>query len=81
LTVRVVIKRKIFVSISVYVSFDIYGHNLKLKANSSWNPTRAKFYQLIAGLSVVLFQLNLTKLKLQYMKSGFRCNNKSYKDS
>jgi len=30
-----------------------------------------KFCQLIASLSVVLPQLNLTKLKLQYLKFGF----------
>jgi len=35
-----------------------------LKANLSWSPTRAKFCQLIASLSIVLPQLNLTKLKL-----------------
>jgi len=35
-----------------------------LKANLSWNPTRAKFCQFIASLSVVLPQINLTKLKL-----------------
>jgi len=34
-----------------------------LKANSSWSPTWAKFYQLTASLSVVLPQLNLRKLK------------------
>jgi len=33
-----------------------------LKANLSWSPTRTKFFQLIASLSVVLPQLNLTKL-------------------
>jgi len=43
-----------------------------LKANLSWSPTRAKFCQLIARLSVVLPQLNRTKLKLEYVKSGFR---------
>jgi len=39
-----------------------------LKANLSWSPTRAKFCQLIASLSVVLPQINMTKLKLQYLK-------------
>jgi len=42
-----------------------------LKANSSWSPTWAKFCQLIASLSVVVSQLNLTKLKLEYLKFGF----------
>jgi len=41
------------------------------KANSSWSTTWAKFRQLIASLSVVLPQLNLTKLKLEYLKFGF----------
>jgi len=30
-----------------------------------------KFGQLIASLSVILLQLNLTKLKLDYLKFGF----------
>jgi len=38
-----------------------------LKANLSWSPTWAKLCQLIASLSVVLPQLNLTKLKLEYL--------------
>jgi len=42
-----------------------------LKANSSWSPTWAKLCQLIASLSVVLLQLNVTKLKLEYLKFGF----------
>jgi len=49
-----------------------------LKANSSWSPTRAKFCKVIASLSVVLPQLNLTKLKLEYLKSGFRCKKERY---
>jgi len=44
-----------------------------LKANLNWSPTWAKFYQLIASLSVILPQLNETKLKLEYLKSGFKC--------
>jgi len=36
-----------------------------------WGPTRAKFCQLIVGLSVVLLRLNPTKLKLEYLKFGF----------
>jgi len=50
-----------------------------LKANLSWSPTWAKFYQLISSLSVVLPQLNLTKLKLEYLKFGFQYNNERYK--
>jgi len=42
-----------------------------LKVNSSWSSTWAKICQLIACLSVVLLQLNLTKLKLEYLKFGF----------
>jgi len=42
-----------------------------LKANSSWSPTWAKFCQLIASLPVILPQLNLTELKLEYLKFGF----------
>jgi len=37
-----------------------------LKANLSWSPIRTKFCQSNASLSVVLPQLNLTKLKLEY---------------
>jgi len=35
-----------------------------------------KFYQLIARLFVILPQLNETKLKLKYLKSGFKCKKK-----
>jgi len=42
-----------------------------LKENLSWSSTWAKFYQLSASISVVLPQLNLTKLKLEYLKFGF----------
>jgi len=52
-----------------------------LEANSSWSPTPAKFCQLIASLSVILSQLNLTKLKLEYLKSGFRYKNEKYKQT
>jgi len=41
----------------------IYGR--MLKANLSWSPTQAKFFQLISSLYVVVFQLNLTKHKTQ----------------
>jgi len=51
--------------------FVFYGHILK--ANLSWSPIRAKFYQLIASLFVILFQFYLTKLKLEYLKFGFKC--------
>jgi len=44
-----------------------------LKANLSWSPIRAKFCQLIASLSVVLSQLKLTNLKLEQLKSVFKC--------
>jgi len=46
-----------------------------LKANSSWFSTWAKLCQLIASLSVILLQLNLTELKLEYLKFGFWCKN------
>jgi len=42
-----------------------------LTANLSWSPTWAKFCQLIASLFVVLPQINVTKLKLEYLKFGF----------
>jgi len=42
------------------------------KRKLSWSLTCAKFFQLIASLSVVLPQLNLTKFKLEYLKSGFK---------
>jgi len=42
-----------------------------LKANLSWSPTRTKFCQLIASSSDVLPQLNLTNLKLEYLKFSF----------
>jgi len=37
----------------------------------SWSPTRVKFCQLIASLSIVLPLIKLTKLKLEYLKFGF----------
>jgi len=43
-----------------------------MKANFSLSRTRAKFCQLIAGLSVILLQLKLTKLKLEVIKSDFQ---------
>jgi len=48
-----------------------------LKANLSWSSTRAKFDQLIASLSMVPLQLNLTKLELENLKSGFKCKRES----
>jgi len=42
-----------------------------LKANLSWSPTSSKSCQLIASLSVVLPQVNMTKIKLEYLKTGF----------
>jgi len=47
-----------------------------LKANFSWSQTRAKFFQLIASLSVILLQLKLTKLKLEIRKSDFQRKKK-----
>jgi len=44
-----------------------------LNANSSW------ICQLNPSLSVVLPQSNLTKLKLEYLKFGFRCKKERYK--
>jgi len=47
-----------------------------LKANLGWSRTRAKFCQLIVSLSVILFKLNMTKLKLEFQNSDFKCNKK-----
>jgi len=55
-----------------------YNHRI-LKANLSWSPTRTKFYQFIASLFVVLLQLNLTKVKLEYLKFDLKCKNERYK--
>jgi len=41
------------------------------KTKLGWSPTWAKFCWLIASLSVVLPQLNMTKLKLEYLKFCF----------
>jgi len=38
--------------------------------------TRAKFYLFISNLSVLLLQLNLTKLKLEYLKSALSAKKK-----
>jgi len=35
-----------------------------------------EIYQLIATLSLILPQLNETKLNLEYLKSGFKLKNK-----
>jgi len=40
-----------------------------------------KFYQLIASLFMILPKLNLSKLKLEYLKLGFKCKKKKDKDS
>jgi len=42
-----------------------------LKSKVELESKLSKFCQLIASLSVVLPQLNLTKLKLEYQKLGF----------
>jgi len=60
-------------------SFDFKTNGRILKANSSWSPTWVKFCQLIASLSVVPPQLNLTKLKLEYLKFGFQCKKERHK--
>jgi len=48
-----------------------YSASRILKAILSWSPTWTKFCQLIANLSVILPQHNLTKLKFEYVKFGF----------
>jgi len=56
------------------VSYFLNKHNGRiLKANLSWSPTQAKFCPLIASIFVVLPQRNLTKLKHEYLKFGFKC--------
>jgi len=52
----------------------IKGHIMK--ANLSWSRTRAKIYQLISSLSVILLQLKLTKFKLEVFKSNFQGKKK-----
>jgi len=47
-----------------------------IKANLSSSQTLAKFCLLTASLSVILLQLNLTKLKLEVRKSNFQCKKK-----
>jgi len=42
-----------------------------LKINLSWSSTWVKFFQLIASLSVLLAQLNMTKLNFEYLKFQF----------
>jgi len=46
---------------------------LELESNLS------ESYQLIASLFVVLLQLNLIKLKLECLRSGFKCKNRKRK--
>jgi len=43
------------------------------KANFSWGSNLSKIWQLIASLSEIQLQLNLTNLKLEYLKSSFKC--------
>jgi len=50
-----------------------------IKANLSWSRSRAKFCQLIASLFVILSQFYLTKLKLEYLKFGFKCKKERKK--
>jgi len=38
-----------------------------------------KFCYLIANLSVILPEVNLSKLKLEYLKSGFKSKKETYK--
>jgi len=45
-----------------------------------YKQTWAKFCQLIASLSVILPQLNVTKFKVEYLKSGYKCENNENKD-
>jgi len=48
-------------------------HNIRiLKVNLKWSLTRAKFCRLSASFSIVLSQLKVTKLKLEYFKSDFK---------
>jgi len=49
-----------------------YKSKLELKSNSS------EFCQLIASLSVLILQLNLTTLKLQVLKSDFQHKKERY---
>jgi len=50
--------------------------NRFIKANLSRSQTRAKFCQLNSSSSVILLQLQLTKLKLEVLKSNFQRKNK-----
>jgi len=40
--------------------------------SKAYDFINAKFYQLIVSLSVVLLQLNMTKLKLEVLKSDYQ---------
>jgi len=60
-----------------WTEYDPYSRILK--PNSSWIPTWAKFWQLIATLSIVLHNFNQTKFKLEYLKFGFCSNKERYK--
>jgi len=49
-----------------------------IRANLSRSQTQAKFYLLIASLSVILLQLQLTILKLEVVKSDFHRKKERY---
>jgi len=51
-----------------YFIFQAIIHGQNFASYLQILPTWAKFCQLIANLSVVLLQINLTKLKLEYLK-------------
>jgi len=51
---------------------DVWAVSRIIKANLSLSRTHAKFYQLIANLSVFLVQLKLTKRKLEIRQSDFQ---------
>jgi len=58
---------------------NMYSYCRILKTNSSWSPTWAKVCQLIVRFFVILPQLNLTKLKFDYLKSGLKGKKQRYK--
>jgi len=42
------------------------------KANLSWSGTWANYCLFVASLYIIVLQLNLIKLKLEVLKSGFK---------
>jgi len=63
-----------------YSKSKVLRPNFKSKVLRSYSKSKlelesnlAKLCQLIAILPIVLLQLNLTKLKLDYLKFGFQC--------